>query len=43
MRVIEDEEVKNIKYSFGSANQLIDSGEQLNNQLLRQKLKELFV
>ena len=43
LNMIKGEEVKNIKCGFGSVNQLIDSGEQLDNRLLCQKLKELYV
>ena len=42
MNAIENEEVKKIKGGFGSVNQLIDSGDQLDNRLLCQKLKELY-
>ena len=42
LNAITSEELKNIKGGFGSVNQLIDSGEQLDHRLLCQKLKEFY-
>lgn len=43
MNAVTSEEIKNIPHHFGSVNQLIDSGDQINNLHLRKKLKKLYV
>ena len=43
LKAIESEELKNRRDGFGSVNQLIDSGDQLDNRLLCQKLREFYM